>query len=346
MIRINCMAAVLLLLAGSAGLGQEWAKEMFNHTTHDFGTVARGAKVEHSFTLQNKYKEDMRIATTRSSCGCASVKISKRLLKTWDKAEIVVTMDTRSFLGRKDSTVMVVFAAPFKAEAQLHVHCYIRSDVVVQPGSVEFGSVLQGTGARGKVTVTYAGRADWKIESVESANPHIEAQAVETARNVGKVAYELEVTLKEDAPVGYIRDHLILVTNDRNRSAARVPVPVEAVVIPAIVVRPRPLSLGVVETGQSVTRRLVVQSKTPFKVVVVECTDPRLKCNLPEEARNVHLISVVYTAGETPGKVSGTIFVKTDAAPDKPIEVPFHVQVVSRDPATFRDEGGGRRDEG
>ena len=38
-------------------LGQQWAKEMFDHTSHDFGTVARGAKMEHRFTLENIYEE-------------------------------------------------------------------------------------------------------------------------------------------------------------------------------------------------------------------------------------------------------------------------------------------------
>ena len=329
------MATAMLLLAGSTGLGQQWAKELFDHTTHDFGTVARGAKVEHTFTLENKYEEDIRIAAIRSTCGCAAVKISKRLLKTWEKSEILVTMDTRSFSGRKDSTLMVTFAPPFTAEVQLHVHCYIRSDVVLQPGQVQFGSVTQGTSARRKVTVSYAGRNDWQIQSVESTNPHLEARAVEIARNAGQVTYELQVTLKDDAPVGYVRDQLILVTNDSNRSASRVPVLVEAVVTPSIVVRPSPLLLGAVETGQSVVRRLVVQGKTAFRIVAVECTDGRLKCSPPETANTVNLVSVTFTASETPGKTSGKILIETDAAPGKPIEVRFHVQVISHGPATF-----------
>ena len=47
LIRASC-AVGLLLASGAVGFAQEWdwAGEMFDHTSHDFGTVARGAKVE------------------------------------------------------------------------------------------------------------------------------------------------------------------------------------------------------------------------------------------------------------------------------------------------------------
>ena len=51
-------------------LAQQWAKDMFETTKHDFGTVARGAKAEFRFELTNRYLEDVHIAGVRSSCGC------------------------------------------------------------------------------------------------------------------------------------------------------------------------------------------------------------------------------------------------------------------------------------
>jgi len=37
---------------------QDWAKAMFSEARHDFGIVARGAKVEYQFTIENLYEED------------------------------------------------------------------------------------------------------------------------------------------------------------------------------------------------------------------------------------------------------------------------------------------------
>ena len=169
---IGSVALILLFGVASAAFGQKWAAEMFdNDTSHDFGTVARGAKAEHRFKIENIYVEDAHIKSVQASCQCAQAQITKQSLKTWDTSEIVVTMDTRGFLGRHNATIKVTFDQPFPAEVQLQVHCNIRSDVVVQPGIVEFGTVAQGVGGQQKVSISYAGRGDWKIRTVESAIP-------------------------------------------------------------------------------------------------------------------------------------------------------------------------------
>jgi hypothetical protein len=335
--RSTIMALWLMLLAAPGGFAQDWATKMFDHTSHDFGTVARGAKVEHTFTVENIYEEDMVISDVRVSCGCTVPRISKRLLKTWEKAQIVAQLDTRGFFGRKDATLTVVFGGEFPAEVQLHVHAYIRSDIVVQPGSVQFGSVAEGTGAVEKVTISYAGRPDWEIRKVETDNPHLEAEAVKAAQSpLGHATYELVVKLKSDAPAGYIRDYLILVTNDRRTQYSRVPLAVEGVVVPAVTVRPWPLLLGVVSTGQNVTGQLVVQGRKPFRIVKVECSDARLTCALPqgEEEKPLYLLPVTFKAGDETGNLSATIRIQTSLSSGKPLEVPVNVRVTRPAPAS------------
>ena len=44
-----------VLSAASAGLAQNWAAAMFETNSHNFGSVARGAKAEYEFVLTNKY---------------------------------------------------------------------------------------------------------------------------------------------------------------------------------------------------------------------------------------------------------------------------------------------------
>ncbi len=322
---------VASLLCAATADAQDWAKAMFNATSHDFGVVARGAKVEYRFIVENIYEEDAHIQSVSSSCGCTTPTVNRNLLKTWEKAEIVTTIDTRGFLGRKDATVTVVFDKPFPAEVQLHVHTYIRSDIVVQPGAVSFGSVTEGAGAKQTVNVSYAGRDDWRIVRVESANPNIEAIAAETKRTPGQVGYSLSVQLKADAPPGYIRDQLVLVTNDFDARAARVPVAVEGVIVSTLSVRPSPLMMGVVEAGSSVTRNIVVQGREPFKVVTVTCTDPRFRCRTTDESKSAHVLPVSFAAdGDVPekGQVRAKIWIETNLAGGHKAELDVSVQVA------------------
>jgi hypothetical protein len=169
---------------------------MFDRTAHDFGVVARGAKVEHAFTLKNIYKEDIRIGIVRSNCGCTKATVSKWSLRTWEQARITIVVDTRSTPGQKNATVSVVFNEPFPAEVQLQIGCLIRGDIVVEPESVCFGQVAHGSKAQKKAAIRYAGRSDWRIDRVEATSPHLEARTLESSRGAGQVSYDLWVDLK------------------------------------------------------------------------------------------------------------------------------------------------------
>jgi hypothetical protein len=326
-----------LLLAAAPAEAQDWAKKMFDHTVHDFGVVARGAKVEHRFVVENIYEEDMHIKSVSSTCRCSVPRVTKQLLKSWEKAEIVVALDTRAEPGRKDGTIKVEFDPPFPAEVQLHVYSYIRGDIVVQPGEVQFGAVEQGLGAQRSVSVSYAGRDDWRIERVECANPCIEASPVETGRTprqgdaAGKVGYNLTVRLKKDAPPGYIRDQLVLVTNDYNPRSARVPVTVDGLVAAALTVRPSPLPMGVVKAGESVTRNLVVMGRAKFRILSAKSSDDRFQCEVPAEALDRHILAVKFLAKDADaaaGKLSAKIRLETDLPGAAPLEVEVFLQVV------------------
>ena len=219
-------ALLLVVLAASPAMAKPWAAAMFKESTHDFGVVARGAKVEYRFAFENPYLEDVHIASVRSSCGCTSPSATKTLLKTYETAEIVAELDTRRFSGHKEATITVVFDQPFPAEVQLHVYSFIRGDVVFEPGLVQFGSLGEGQAAQKRVTITYAGRADWKILEVASTAGYLEAKFKEVGRNLDptiratQVTYDLEVSLKESALPGYFKEQLMLRTNDPNPQTA------------------------------------------------------------------------------------------------------------------------------
>ncbi len=300
---------ICLLLASSAG-AQEWALKMFNTTSHDFGTVAKGSKAIYRFQFKNVYEEDLRILSVSSSCGCTTPRISKRELKTFETAEIIADFNTRDFHGHKSATLTVMIECVSHAEVQLRVTGFIRTDVVTQPGAIDFGTVDHGSGVEQRLKVTYAGRDNWKILDVRTADPWYEVEMTEIARGNGRVAYDLLVRLTKDAPIGYVKDQLILVTNDTR--AREIPIDMHGRVMSDITISPTKLFIGVVRPGQKVTKNLVVRSKTPFKILDVKCTDDCFHIEPSKESKRVHLIPVVFTAGNQAGRVAQRISLHTD----------------------------------
>jgi hypothetical protein len=322
-----------LFFLASTGSAQDWAKAMFDHTRHDFGVVGRGASLEHRFKLKNIYVEDVRISSVGTTCGCTTPKTTKELLKTYETAEIVAGIDTRKFLGQKDATIKVKFSQPFPAEVDLRVASFIRSDVVVEPGSVRFGSVSHGSAAQAKVAVSYAGREDWKITDVQSANLHLEAKLTETGRSLGQVSYDVLVTLKPSAPVGPLKDQLVLATNDRNAQTARILLPVEGIVVAAdsgVTAGPSPFSVGAVTAGQTVSKSLIVRGKAPLRILDVAGPDERFRFQRPDGAKPVQIVPVTFVPGDKPGIVSGKIRIRTDVPGSENLEVPVEGQVLER----------------
>jgi len=345
----------LLLAAGSPGLGAEivdWATPMFDHTSHDFRTVARGQEAEHSFPLKNIYVEDVVIEAVHSSCSCMTPRVTKNRLKMHEKGEIVAVVDTKKFLGRKETTFRVDLSCRtaqglLRAEVQLHAYAYIRSDVVVEPGAVRFGSVPHGSGApRRKVSISYAGQSDWKILRAECNNPHLDLELLETGRHAGpastQVSYDLLVGLKADAPVGPLRDPVMLVTNDRDRNAARVVVSVEGEVTATISAKPSPLMLGLIKPGQSVERPLVVRGQKPFRITEIAGPNDRFEFEVADEARILHVVPITFTADDAPGTVTGEIRIQTDAPGGETLKVKYHGRVVAPDPEPSSDESPSR----
>ncbi len=299
----------ILAFAGTAH-AQEWARKMFNALSHDFGTVVRGAKAEYRFEITNLYKEDVHISSVESSCGCTSPVISRQTIKTFEKAEIVAVFNTRAFLGAKNAVLTVRIDQPFPAEVQLRIDGYIRSDVVLDPGSIELGTIEQGRPGERTIKVLYAGRPDWQIIDVRTTNPHLEAELVETKRGAGEVGYDLLVRLRGDAPVGYLNEQLTVVTNDQRLKTF--PVDVSGKVESDITVSPSPMFFSPLAPGATTTKQLVVRGKKPFRITKVECQGGEcFNVQFSEEPKTLHLIPVTFTAPQV-GKFNGKIAIETD----------------------------------
>ncbi|MBS0209383.1 MAG: DUF1573 domain-containing protein [Planctomycetes bacterium] len=323
------IVSLMLLLAPATSRAEDWARKMFTSTSHDFGSVARGATVHFEFKLKNVYQETLHIAGVRSSCGCTTPKVVSDTLKTYEEGGIIAELNTQAYSGQKNATITVIFDRPFYAEVQLNVSGYIRTDVVLTPGGAEFGTVDVGTGADKKVTLTYSGRSDWKITELKSSSNHVSATLSETSRSPGQVTYQLQVNLLPTAPAGSLKEQIILTSNDT--SASEVPVDVEARIMAPVTVSPAALFLGVLEPGQKVTKQLVVQAKKPFKITRVTCEDAGFQFQTSDATKTVHLVPVTFTAGDNPGKITRKIHIATDLGPDATQDLAAYAQILAAD---------------
>jgi len=293
---VVCVAMLLLLFSteSNSSCADDLQKKLIAETRHDFGAVARGAKSSHRFTIKNPYSKPIIIASVRSSCGCTTASFSTKEIAPFGSGEIIADFNTRSFLGKKSATITVSFTQPYRSEIQLIVSGYIRSDIVFNPGSINFQNVDSGVAKTLSTTISYAGSSVWKILDVQSGCKHLSADLVEIERSSKLVKYRLTTTIDESAPVGYLNTELIVVTNDRKMN--KVPLTVVANVKSPLSVSPSQISIPSLENGIVKKTRLVLRGNEEFQITAVQCEDPRVEIKVASTPKKVHLATVTFSS--------------------------------------------------
>jgi hypothetical protein len=314
--------AVGLAFSGSAR-GDNWQNSLFSERSFDFGAVPRGGVVRHPFVLTNRLNVPISILNLRVSCGCTSGTSSASVVQPGQSAIIEAQMDTRNFVGRKSTTLFVsMMAGNREAEIGLGVSSMILSDVVLNPGVVDFGLVNRGQSPAQTVSIDRIGKPEWKIVKMTSACKAINASLQETQRLNGNVSYVLNVSIKPDAPAGVIRDEIRLMTNDPETPS--IPVPIGAQIRGELTVTPSTLSLGNVTSASGVQGKFVVRASKPFGIAKVEGTGEGFYLQEADlNRKTLHILTLTFNPAEatTKGDLTRTFKITSDLPGEPPIEV-------------------------
>lgn len=285
--------------------GGNWAEQLFAEEKYDFGSVAKGAEIKHVIEVTNPFKETVTLSGLTSSCPCISPQLGAFELKSKQTTQLTLNLDTLHFSKKREVTVAVT--ATFDGRNFKHVRipvaAFIRGDVVMEPGSVQFGLVAPGEIAERRVRIRYAGRSNWTIRSVRSKNTHLAAEVNELSRSGIYVEYELLVKLSGTAPLGPLLDQVVLETDDLNNPT--IPVLVDGTVKPDLQVTPEVVSFGPLKPGLSKIVKVVVKGRKPFRIEKVECDSDR-ECYavaLPSVEQTVHVVSLTITPPDEPGEL-------------------------------------------
>lgn len=311
-------------------LAQDWTRKMFKEFEHDFGTVVRGSNPEHRFVIENVFKEDIRIESVNSSCGCTSVSLEKRTLKTWEKAELVAHFNTVGFSGQRQATVTVRFSAPYVGEVQLQVKGNIRTDVQVAPGDINFGTINPNATPRQTVEVRKFGNANWRILDVRSTFPHIGVSLSETQRDQNRVNYLLTASLKSTTPPGQVQGELVVIATDGNQEL-KLPIQFSGKVVSSLQLSPPVLDLANVKAGETVTRKVILKAEQPFRVKDVTCENTAFSVQADGESRTTHFLEVTYKCPNEPGRQQAELHFVTDLAEQSTTVLPAIVTIVTGD---------------
>ncbi len=107
------------------------AKITFEETTHNFGTVKEGEKVEHVYKFKNTGKVPLVITNAKGSCGCTVPDWPEKPIAVGDSGEIKVVFNSNGKPGNQRKTVTVT-ANTFPTTTRVNIEGVVEADPELQ----------------------------------------------------------------------------------------------------------------------------------------------------------------------------------------------------------------------
>jgi hypothetical protein len=316
------MLAWSLLVGGVLGLAAPAAAQpTFEERNKDLGSASRGSVLEYKVKLTNNYDKELRVASVRTSCGCATASVSKNTLAPGESTFLTVRIDTNKYAGSRTFTIYTTFDRPRYEESSITVSAFSRDDLMLSPTVLDFGTVRAGSEPSVRTTLTYSGgNRNWKITDILNDNGYLQPTLEEISRRSGNISYRLTVKLRNDLPPGSWHADLWLDTTDTAASKIRVPLKVE--VLPVLTASPERLDFGRIGKAGQLEKKVVLRGAEPFKVTKIEGLEPNIEVTgASDDPKEMQVLSIRYKAGDHPGEIEKRLKIFTDLKKDNVVEV-------------------------
>jgi Protein of unknown function (DUF1573) len=300
----------------------DWTTTVFPERSHDFGNVARGSLVRHSFPVINRTGSEIRIANWRPKCGCTDIRVGARVIPPGTQTTIEATIDTTRFQGYKASGLTLVLEYPTSAPIDLNLICYIRGDISLEPGHIDFGAVRPTSKLpSATLNLLYTGaKANWQIADMKTQTAQVKAEAKEITRTPGQIRWQITATLQPGLKHGFFKDEITLITNDSPPQT--IPITVVANIQGAVAATPSIINFGQLHPGQAVSKVVRVRSSSPFKITQLEATKTDLKAVEQNAGTGPdHTVSVTLQAPTTTGPFHAVLKIMSDLKDEDPVQI-------------------------
>ena len=290
----GCLVSVCLAIAALFSLGIAAAaaqtsaiKKPHVETPQDsysFESVSEGTKVTYDFVIKNSGSADLVIQKVIPACGCTVSRVQPETIPPGAAGTLHVELDTSGFEGEKTKLIRVLTNDPDAPSLTFSLKGRIESEVVAHPARVSFDALIKGSAAEAatrEFTVSARPGCACRLGEVRTFSKLLAVRELSADARSKKIA----VTVLPDAPVGELRERVLIgISGSRSRSIS---VPVFASIVGELSVSPSTLSMGLLVGTQPIERSVKFENLGAAEVIPTEvrCNHPALTAALVEIKR-------------------------------------------------------------
>lgn len=215
------------LLINLLSITTAWAAPelIVDQGSFNFGSVAQGRKVQHTFRIRNGGDAPLRIKKLEASCGCTAVKPSSSVVPPGKSATIEVTFDSSSFSGKVVKTVALTSNAGKSPSYTFSMEGTVTEELQVVPRQLSLGPVSSSFATKGVLKVTNNGAGTVKLLAVNVTSSSLQIKPVirKGELNPGETG-TIEVSAQANPEAKVLSGYLHIVTNSAQKKEITVPV--------------------------------------------------------------------------------------------------------------------------
>jgi hypothetical protein len=321
----------------------------------DYGTIAKGEKLDWSFLVKNTGDTDLQIIAAKPGCGCTVADFDK-VIKPGETGKVTAHVDTAAFAGPIAKTVTLETNDPTTPTSQLTIHAVVKPYVEAFPAGFVRFNLLQGDADTQSVMIYSEEDDPFQVTKVElpidpTTNEPVKWLKVtydkvaeaDKAPNVGRPGqdqYKVNITLGgPDARVGALAEKVHIFTNSKHQP--EYPISINGVIRPTLRVEPTMLNFGEVTPNDVAATRMVMlhsnNLKAPESFVVskAESSVPALVTTSvkPGANKGEYEVTLQIAKDAKPGDVNGSVTIYTNDKINPIITVPMKATIKAAAPA-------------
>jgi len=146
------------------------ARMNFDHTTYDFGSIAKGSRVTHNFWFENTGSDTLIITRIKHTCGCTSTRLKGIVVPPGDRSSIDIVFDSGKFNGRVTKSIKIECNDPVNPYLDLRFKAVINNPLQIleySPLQADFQNVRAGTQSKATISLTNVDTTESKLIIVE-----------------------------------------------------------------------------------------------------------------------------------------------------------------------------------
>ncbi|MGA8810134.1 MAG: DUF1573 domain-containing protein [Thermoanaerobaculia bacterium] len=320
----------------------------------DYGTIAKGEKLDWSFLVKNTGDTDLQIIAAKPGCGCTVADFDK-VIKPGETGKVTAHVDTTAFAGPIAKTVTLETNDPTTPTSQLTIHAIVKPYVEAFPAGFVRFNLLQGDADTQSVMLYSEEDEPFQVTKVElpidpETNEPVKwvkttfdkVADADKAPNVGRPGqdqYKVNITVGgPNGRVGALADKVHIYTNSKHQPDYFVSI--SGVIRPTFRVEPSMLNFGEVTPNDvSATRMVMLHSnnlKAPESFVVskAESSVPAIIPSVkPSANKGEYEVTLQIAKDAKPGDVDGAVTIYTNDKVNPVVKVPMKATIKAATPA-------------